>query len=595
MQKLGNEYVLLRELGSGGFADVYKARHIGLGYIRAIRILRQFVPDEASPIYQKFLRECRVLLRLGNGCHPNIVHIYQPRLVEGKPLVEMDYVEGVDLKDYIVEQNGKVPVEEIVRMVREMGSALAYCHRDIYKVCYNRDEDNLQDDPEDGSKVLITEADERRLIEKYRVIHNDIQTRNIMRRSSDGMYVLLDFGLAVDGNGDVVGSSRMSKGAPEFKPPEKWDNEDLPTPQGDIYSFGCVVYAMITGRPPFPIDTKWKKSLPPAELTRVMMAHKEQTPPSIEREDVPQWLVELTMRCLEKDPARRYSDGYEMYQDILRHSQETEQTEAQQAKERLAALETEKERLEKELAAEQKENDEQKQQNESLQHDLAHITRSFLSEKDELKEEIGRQKEELGQRQDEINRLKDELENGNKTVSRRPKGWLLVLLTIVGLAAGAGAMTLLKKGGDDSQGETAKYESRIKALQTENGALQGKIDSLENVMWTDVDQQVQDLRDKVDGLKDTNKTLEERNNQLQKQVKTLSSDNATLTAQNKKLQSENKALRNRKSDNSALADLQKQKKQWEIQKTQLNKQIKNITAERDNYYNLYMGCREGKK
>lgn len=581
--------MLLRELGSGGFADVYKARHIGLGYIRAIRILRQFVPDEASPIYQKFLRECRVLLRLGNGCHPNIVHIYQPRLVEGKPLVEMDYVEGVDLKDYIAEQNGKVPEEEIVRMVREMGSALAYCHRDIYKVCYNRDEDNLQDDPEDGSKVLITEADERRLIEKYRVIHNDIQTRNIMRRSSDGMYVLLDFGLAVDGNGDVVGSSRMSKGAPEFKPPEKWDNEDLPTTQGDIYSFGCVVYAMITGRPPFPIDTKWKKSLPPAELTRVMMAHKEQAPLPIEREDVPQWLVELTMRCLEKDPARRYRDGYEMYQEILRHSQEMEQTEADQAKERLAALEAEKGGLLEALAAEQKENDEQKQQNESLQHDLAHITRSLQSEKEELKEQIGRQKEELGQRQDEINRLKDELENGNKIVSRRPKWWLLVLLTIVGFAAGAGAMTLLKKGGD-IQGETAKYESRIKALQTENGALQVKVDSLENVMRTNVDQQVQDLRDKVDGLEQTNKALEERNNQLQNHVNTLAADNATLTAQNKKLQSEIKTLKNRKPDNSALEQkirqLEQDKKNLQKKNSELSKENETLTEKNQKLENL---------
>ena len=84
---LGNEYVLLKKLGAGGYADVYKARHIVLGYIRAIRMLRERVPDESNEVYQKFLRECRVLLRLGNGCHPNIIHIYQPRLVDKTPLV----------------------------------------------------------------------------------------------------------------------------------------------------------------------------------------------------------------------------------------------------------------------------------------------------------------------------------------------------------------------------------------------------------------------------------------------------------------------------------------------------------------------------
>ena len=91
------EYTLLGELGSGGFAKVYKVRHNELGYIRAIRVLNEPVADENSRAYQKFLRECRVLLRLGNGNHKNIVHIYQPRLLENHALVEMDYIDGMDL------------------------------------------------------------------------------------------------------------------------------------------------------------------------------------------------------------------------------------------------------------------------------------------------------------------------------------------------------------------------------------------------------------------------------------------------------------------------------------------------------------------
>ena len=312
--KQGNEYILLKLLGSGGYADVYKAKHTVLGYIRAIRILRQLVLSEDNAVYKKFLRECKVLLRLGNGCHPNIVHIYQPRLVDGHPLVEMDYVDGVDLKEYIVAQGGEVLIDEVVRMAKEIGSALAYCHRDIYKVCYDRDEDDLMDDPNDGEKVLIDDATERRLIEKYRVIHNDIQTRNIMRRNGDGMYVLLDFGLAIDGNGDVVGSSRMSKGAPEFKPPEKWD-DDFPTTQGDIYSFGCVLYAMLTGHPPFPLEVTGGH-ISMSSLNDLCNKHKRTPPAPIERPDVPRWLLRVVERCLEKDPANRYADGYEMYQDI---------------------------------------------------------------------------------------------------------------------------------------------------------------------------------------------------------------------------------------------------------------------------------------
>lgn len=69
------EYTLLGELGTGGFAKVYKVRHNTLGYIRAIRVLNEPVTDENSRTYQKFLRECIVLLRLGNGSQPNIVHM----------------------------------------------------------------------------------------------------------------------------------------------------------------------------------------------------------------------------------------------------------------------------------------------------------------------------------------------------------------------------------------------------------------------------------------------------------------------------------------------------------------------------------------
>ena len=69
------EYTSLGSLGSGGFAEVFKVRHNQLGYVRAIRVLSQIIDSEKSDIYQKFIQECKVLLRLGNGNHPNIVHI----------------------------------------------------------------------------------------------------------------------------------------------------------------------------------------------------------------------------------------------------------------------------------------------------------------------------------------------------------------------------------------------------------------------------------------------------------------------------------------------------------------------------------------
>lgn len=326
------EYTMLDELGQGGYATVYKVRHNQLGYIRAIRVLNAVIAHgKEDSTYQKFLDECRLLLRLGNGNHPNIVHIYQPLLLAQRAIVEMDYVDGEDLYHHLKRNNSFVPAEDVMRLLTDIGSALAYCHEDIYKFCMDKDEDNLSDDPADGSKMLLDEATRKRLIDKYRVIHNDIHSGNIIRRKS-GSYVLLDFGLAIEGT-EVVRSSRRRNGAPEFKSPEKWDNDMVLTTQSDIYSFGVVLYEFLTGRVPFPFD---RQNSNPVEAEYLLgKAHKEQTPEPIfglrkaafeaahpgkeYRQDYPQWLEDVIMKCLAKDPAKRYRNGRELYDEVTHH------------------------------------------------------------------------------------------------------------------------------------------------------------------------------------------------------------------------------------------------------------------------------------
>lgn len=329
------EYTLLGELGSGGFAKVYKVRHNELGYIRAIRVLNEPVANENSRTYQKFLRECRVLLRLGNGNHKNIVHIYQPRLLENHALVEMDYIDGMDLPHYLKANDNFLPAQEIINMVEEISDALAYCHEDIYRFCMNPDEDNLKNDPIDGSKYLIDNITKKHLIEKYKVIHNDIHSGNIMRRD-DGTFVLLDFGLAITGDDDVRHSSRHEHGAAEFKAPEKWDDEALLTEQSDVYSFGVVMYEYLAGHVPFPFDKKLSNKTE-AEY-KLNQAHKKELPPSIfnirksyyeskykgklYEKDYPDWLEVAIMKCLEKDSAKRFKNGKELHDFIIKHMEE---------------------------------------------------------------------------------------------------------------------------------------------------------------------------------------------------------------------------------------------------------------------------------
>ncbi|MCQ2288309.1 MAG: serine/threonine protein kinase [Muribaculaceae bacterium] len=333
------DYTLLDEIGRGAFASVYKVRHNQLGYVRAVRVLNQTIATGENDVtYQKFLNECKILLRLGNGNNPHIVHIYQPLLRDSKALVEMDYIDGMDLHHYLDENNRFVDSREAVHLAREIGKALAYCHHDIYKACMDREIDDLQDDPDDGSKVLIDDRKKAELVKKYQVIHNDLHSGNIMRRT-DGMYVLLDFGLSIQ-DGNVQRSSVRHGGAPEYKAPEKWDNDALITCQSDIFSFGIILYEMLTGHVPFMFDTK-KSNQAEAEYNLMKAIKNVPTPPIQDarrstfeathpgqtyKKDYPDWLETLIMRCLEKNIEDRFASGRELYDFILEQEEDSNVT-----------------------------------------------------------------------------------------------------------------------------------------------------------------------------------------------------------------------------------------------------------------------------
>lgn len=89
-----NEYEYLKKLRNGSLRHRVQGKTLmELGYIRAIRELHGSIENQNDPIYKNFLEECKILLRLGNGGHPNIVHIYRPRLLQNRALVEMDFID----------------------------------------------------------------------------------------------------------------------------------------------------------------------------------------------------------------------------------------------------------------------------------------------------------------------------------------------------------------------------------------------------------------------------------------------------------------------------------------------------------------------
>lgn len=338
MEPFLEEYINLDELGQGSFATVILARHINLGYVRTLRVLKDLIvaprgsnDPKKSEIYQKFLKECEKLLQLGNGCHPNIVRIYKPDLRQNKAFVEMDYVKGNNIHEFLEQNQNFVECEEVIRLATQISSALAYCHEDIYRFRMFPAEDKLPEGCLIGS--IVDDAEKRKeLIDTYKIIHNDIHSGNIMRRE-DGNYILLDFGLSIEGKEIAPSSTRSHGGALISRAPELWDKGTKPTEQSDIYSLGVVLYQYLTGRVPFPCDINELKDdyKAQAELGK---AHKETPPPPIEgirkeiyeekypgqtyKHDYPQWLEDVIMKCLSKNPADRFKNGTELYETIMR-------------------------------------------------------------------------------------------------------------------------------------------------------------------------------------------------------------------------------------------------------------------------------------
>lgn len=319
------EYEKIRMIGKGAFASVFKVRHAKLGYVRALKVCDSFIEDENDRAWQTFLSECKVLLRIGNGSHPNIVKIFQPRLIDNHAVVEMDCVEGDSLHSYI-KQNQFIPIEEFYRFAKQIISALAYCHVDVYKFLMNPVDDKLEIDPNDGRKYIVSPEKEKELIKKYGVVHNDLHSGNIIRRDYDGQYILLDFGLAIQDSHCVKSSSRFD-GAIEYCSPEKLENGTIST-QSDVYALGILLYEVLTGRVPFPYSNG-DGSTPESARSRVYLQHLQDTPPSIFElrkqafeathpgetytQDYSDQLEAMIMKCLAKSPEERFRNAKELY------------------------------------------------------------------------------------------------------------------------------------------------------------------------------------------------------------------------------------------------------------------------------------------
>lgn len=327
MADLGPDFISITSIGEGSYANVYRAQHKEYGYVRAIKVTKQGIDKK---ILQKFYDECKLLLKIGNGGHPNIVKIYHPQLLEDRAIVEMDYVEGFTLHKFI-RRLGFVPIEEVWRFVHDIVGALAYCHVDIYRYLVNPDEDGdkILNDKENGLKYIAKPGMEDFLINKYSVGHNDLHSGNIMRKDLDGSYILLDFGLAIQQDKPVNPTAmREGPGNIQYRAPETFDwgksgrvIKSSESKCADVYSIGILLFQLLTGQVPFSekeygtnvIEQMHKSSNKDLNIfERREKAYKAKYPDGQYTQDYPTELEAIIKKCLDASPDKRYKNAKEL-------------------------------------------------------------------------------------------------------------------------------------------------------------------------------------------------------------------------------------------------------------------------------------------
>ena len=262
---LGAAYTVERELGGGGMSRVFVADEAALGRKVVVKVLR---PDLAEGLSsERFKREVRLAARLQ---HPHVVPLLASGELDGGVLYyTMPFVEGESLRARL-ERDGALPVADVVRILRDAASALAYAHANG-------------------------------------IVHRDVKPENILL--SHGGAMVADFGIAkaitasiahedaeVARRSSTLTAAGTSLGTPAYMSPEQASG-DVVDHRADLYALGVVAYEMLAGRPPFE----------GRNAQQLLAAHATQAPEPVQRRraSVPDALGALVMRMLEKHPADR--------------------------------------------------------------------------------------------------------------------------------------------------------------------------------------------------------------------------------------------------------------------------------------------------
>lgn len=263
----GDRYLPLAFLGDGGMGRVFKVWDQQLHRVVALKFLKRM---EQGAV-ERFLQEARAQAQLD---HPNVCQVYSVGQSHGHAFLAMQFIEGPTLRTALPQLN----LQQIVAIARDVADALHACH-------------------------------------KLGIIHRDIKPTNIMlERTERAVWrpFLMDFGLARDLDTDSFTVSGVIVGTPVYASPEQVQgitgNLDR---RADVYSLGATLYECICGQPPFPFNVSL------ADLVRRIC---EQEPVSPRRlvPNLPKDLGTIVLKCLEKDPNRRYESSRALAEDLQR-------------------------------------------------------------------------------------------------------------------------------------------------------------------------------------------------------------------------------------------------------------------------------------
>lgn len=253
-------------LGEGGMGAVYKAYDAELGRMVALKLVHAELATSPQ-IMQRFKQE---LLLASKITHKNILRIHDLGDVNGVKFISMVFVEGSDLFS-LIEKTGGLALDRALKFAKQLCGALEAAH-------------------DEG------------------VVHRDLKPQNILIDKSDNLYVS-DFGLAKSLAPDLTTMTRVGQvlGTPRYMSPEQVEAKDVDH-RSDIYSLGLIFYEMFTASLPFHGES----------TLQLMYKHVNEPPkdPRAVRPDLPVYLANVILKCLEKDPANRYQTTREILTDL---------------------------------------------------------------------------------------------------------------------------------------------------------------------------------------------------------------------------------------------------------------------------------------